>query len=89
MKVIYTRAAERMLAKLDVQVQQRIVSCMNDIEKLDNPRSEGGPLTGNRRGSWRYRVGQYRVICDIIDKEKTIIVVRLGHRSSVYREEAW
>lgn len=89
MKVVYTRAANRMLDKLDAQVRSRIVEYMNGIEALSNPRSEGKPLKGNRKGSWRYRIGNYRVICDIVDKEMIITVVKIGHRSDVYREETW
>ena len=54
------------------------------IAPLADPRSAGKPLSGPLGGYWRYRVGDYRVICSIDDDVVRIFVVRLGHRSEVY-----
>jgi len=53
---------------------------------MNNPRSKGKALSGNLKGLWRYRVGDYRVICQIIDNEVVILVVELGHRKEIYRK---
>ncbi|MDV0824807.1 type II toxin-antitoxin system RelE family toxin [Klebsiella quasipneumoniae] len=51
---------------------------------LEDPRDAGKALTGNLRTYWRYRVGDYRVICEIRDAELVIVAVEIGHRSEVY-----
>ena len=51
----------------------------------DNPRLQGKALTGKYSGLWRYRVGDYRLICNIEDNTVTILVLALGHRKDVYK----
>ena len=60
---------------------------LREIEGLDDPRSRGKALTGNLRGLWRYRVGDYRVICDILDDELVVLAIEIAHRSEVYRRQ--
>ena len=55
------------------------------IAGLDDPRSSGRALTGGLGGFWRYRVGGYRVICDIQNEVLRVLVVRIGDRRDVYR----
>lgn len=56
------------------------------LAALDNPRMTGKPLQGSRLGElWRYRVGDYRLICNIQDNRLVVLVVQIGHRSEVYR----
>ena len=55
------------------------------LQPLEDPRQIGKPLTGQLGDLWRYRVGNYRVIASIEDHEVRILVVRVGHRSRVYR----
>ena len=76
------------LKKLDRSAQGRIVRFLQDrIAGEHDPRDLGKPLTGDRVGLWRYRAGQYRVICQIQDDVLTVLVlvVRIGHRKDVYR----
>ncbi|MEA3291083.1 MAG: type II toxin-antitoxin system RelE/ParE family toxin [Pseudomonadota bacterium] len=83
----YATTAEKQLRKLNQQIARRIVDFMdNRIAALDDPRSIGKTLSGPLGDLWRYRVGDYRVICDINDDELTVIVVRVGHRRKVYLE---
>lgn len=79
--------AERVLEKLDRKVAQRIVRFMNDrIAPLDDPRRIGTALQGrDHAGLWRYRVGDYRVIARFFHDRIIVQVVRIGHRSDVYR----
>ena len=53
------------MKKLDKQVARRIISKLREVTMLDDPRSMGKALVGNMSGLWRYRVGDYRIICDI------------------------
>jgi mRNA interferase RelE/StbE len=78
--------AERELARLDRQVQVRILRFLRErVAPLDDPRDSGEALTGPLRPFWKYRVGHYRVIVDIQDEQLVVLVVRIGHRGSVYR----
>ena len=83
--VEYTTAVERALSRLDRQTARRIRDYMRErVAVLDNPRDIGKALTGRWSGYWRYRVGDYRVICDIQDEALRVLVVTVGHRSQVY-----
>ena len=80
----FTNKARKQFLKLDKPVQNRISKYMNEVASLENPRSRGRGLTGNLAGTWRYRVGDYRVFCKIMDDKLIIEVVKVGHRSDVY-----
>lgn len=83
--VDYTEAAQSQLRRLDPRTTRRIVAFMNErIAPSDNPRQHGHALHGRLRGYWRYRVGNYRVICDIQDEVLRVLVVRVGRRDQVY-----
>lgn len=76
---------QREMKKLDKQVAKRITAKLREISQLDDPRSMGKGLTGNLAGLWRYRVGDYRIICDIEDGVLLILVVDVAHRREVYK----
>jgi addiction module toxin, RelE/StbE family len=84
MKVIFSDEAEKQITKLDKPIQKRIFDYMADVAKLANPRDRGKMLVGNLLGYWRYRVGNYRLLCKIRDQELVIYVVEVGHRRDVY-----
>lgn len=73
------------MRKLDRPTAGRVLDELEEIAKLDDPRSRGKALTGNLAGLWRYRVGDYRVVCDIEDGVLVILVVDVAHRREVYR----
>ena len=54
-------------------------------QETEDPRQRGKGLTANLTGLWRYRVGDYRVICDIQDGELVVLVLQVAHRSQAYR----
>jgi mRNA interferase RelE/StbE len=82
----YLTSVKKKLRKLDRQVARRIVDFMdNRIADLENPRNVGLALSGQYEGLWRYRVGDYRILCDIRDDKLIVLVVAIGHRSEVYR----
>jgi mRNA interferase RelE/StbE len=75
------------LKKLDRPVQIRLVTFLRDrLAPLDDPRSIGEALSGVRLGSyWKYRVGDWRMVCDILDRRIVVRVLRIGNRREVYR----
>ena len=75
------------LKKLDRQVQQRLIGFLKlRVAALDNPRDIGEALAGGKLGAyWKYRVGDYRLICSIEDKIVTVLVLRVDHRKEVYK----
>jgi len=78
--------AEKELAKLDRPMQKRIVIFLRERVAGDSdPRSTGKPLRGEKAELWRYRVGDYRIVCRIEDAFLVVVVVRVGHRKDVYR----
>jgi len=81
-----TRTAEKQIKKLDRVAQALIVRFLRErLKPADDPRQWGKPLHGEKRGLWRYRVGDYRLICDIQDERITVLVLEVGHRTDVYR----
>jgi mRNA interferase RelE/StbE len=86
-KIDLSRDAERDLDGLDPQIARRILRFLYErIARQENPRSTGQALTGSTLGNfWRYRVGDYRIVCDIQDQRLIILVVEIGHRREFYR----
>ena len=75
----------RALRKMDKQAARRIRGELEEIAKLEDPRSRGKALVGNLAGLWRYRVGDYRIVCDIENNRLVILVVDVAHRREVYK----
>ena len=72
--------------KLD-RYTQKMIKCWVDkhLVGTENPRSHGKGLTSDKSGKWRYRIGDYRIICEINDNELIILALSVGHRSEVYK----
>lgn len=72
--------------KLDKNVQQMIYTWIKKhIYECLDPRSYGKPLENDLKGLWRYRIGDYRLIVQIIDKRAVIIMIKIGYRKEVYK----
>lgn len=83
--VKFLETAEKQFEKLDKSVCRSINRYIEErLETSQNPRRFGKPLAGNLKEFWRYRVGDYRIICNIQDTQLLILVVRVAHRSEVY-----
>lgn len=80
----FAATAEKELSKLDKSAAKRILKFLKERVATD-PRSSGKALRGDHAGLWRYRIGDYRVICEIRDQTVSVLVVRIGHRKEVYR----
>lgn len=77
--------AEKQLRKLDRSVQKRLLGWLSErIDGCKNPRHFGEPLRGKLAGLWRYRVGEYRIICEIQDEKLVVIALAVGHRRRRY-----
>ncbi len=87
-KIRFSEGAKKDLSRLDKPIAKRILSFFEDrLGRMADPRSVGECLKGERLGEfWRYRIGDWRAYCGIEDDIITIYVVRIGHRSQVYRE---
>lgn len=83
-KIEYTAKAVKSLSKLDKPLAKRIRAELDAIAGLDDPRLRGKALEGNLKGYWRYRIGDYRVVCEIKDSEMVIYAVKVAHRREVY-----
>lgn len=82
-----SESAERELGKLDASLAKRILKFLHQqVAKLDDPRSLGEALHSSRLGEfWKYRVGDYRLICKIEDDRLIVLVLRVGHCKGIYR----
>lgn len=86
-RIELTATAARQIGKLDKSEAKRITTFLRQrLATLTDPRSTGKALTGPQLGAfWRYRVGDYRIICDIQDAALCILVIEIGNRRDVYR----
>lgn len=84
-RVETTARFEREFKKLDRYTQKMIKAWIDKhLEGRENPRQYGKGLTVNRSGQWRYRIGDYRLICEISDGKLIILALAVGHRREVY-----
>ncbi len=80
-----TKRFDREFKKLDYYTKKLIKSwILNNLVNCTNPRQKGKCLKSNRSGQWRYRIGDYRIICLIDDFKLTILALSVGHRKCVY-----
>jgi mRNA interferase RelE/StbE len=81
----FTPNAQKQLDDLDKTVSRRILKFLYErVGQLENPRQIGERLQGTLSKFWKYRVGDYRIICSMEDEKLVVVVVRIGHRREVY-----
>jgi mRNA interferase RelE/StbE len=83
-KIVFSDTAEKNIATLDKPIKRRIINFL-ETKVAPDPNILRQPLHGNKRGLWKYRVGNYRIICNIKSRLLTVLIVDIGHRSEVYR----
>lgn len=84
-KVLTTDSFDKQFKKLDSSIQKIIKKWIDKhLVGCENPRLSGKGLTSNLSGYWRYRIGDYRLIAEILDNELIIIAISIAHRSDVY-----
>ena len=82
-----SESAIRQLGKLDLSAARMILKWLKkNVDGCENPRAHGKSLKGNLSQYWRYRVGDYRILCTIDDGRLVVQTIRIGHRSAVYDE---
>lgn len=85
-KLEFTKSSRRDFHKLAPHDRQKVIGYLRDrVLPADDPRRFGKPLTGDRRGYWRYGVGDLRVIVDVEHDKLVVLVIEIGHRREVYR----
>jgi mRNA interferase RelE/StbE len=86
MKIVYAKSLQKDIRKLDKASARHIKSWIaKNLEGIVDPRSKGKALTGNLKGLWRYRIGDYRLIAEIKDDEVVLYLLKLAHRKEVYK----
>jgi len=84
--VEYSSNARKFIKKLDQYTKALLKNWINkNLEGCTNPFQHGKPLTADKKGLWRYRVGDYRLICDVQQDKVIIIIVEIGHRRDIYK----
>jgi mRNA interferase RelE/StbE len=81
-RVEFTSAAARQVKKLPRRARDRMLDAIEDLR--DDPRPHGAKKLVGEQTAWRLRIGDYRVIYDVLDAELIVTVVRAGHRREVY-----
>jgi len=86
-RIEFAESAARQVRKLDPAIARRLLRYLRErVAPLEDPRSLGAALKGDELGQfWKYRVGDYRIIAEIVDRQIRIVVLRVGHRREVYR----
>jgi mRNA interferase RelE/StbE len=85
-KIEFDPAALKELKNLDKPIEQRILKFLHErVAKLDDPRQIGASLKGTLSGLWKYRIGDYRLICSLENDRLVVLVLRIGHRREVYK----
>lgn len=83
----FDKKAVKQLKGLDKSISEFIVRWLyKHIEGTNKPRGQGKALKGDKKGLWRYRVGSYRVISEIIDHELIVLAVEVGYRKEIYKK---
>lgn len=84
----FDKKAYKEFKKLDRPIQKRLVKWLDEhIEGSENPRQWGSPLEGEFKTLWRYRVGSFRLIVDIMDNEFVVLILKTGKRNDVYKSK--
>ena len=83
--VLYTQLAVKELKKLDGETRRFILTWIGkNLEGCEDPRQFGKGLSENRKGQWRYRLGDYRILAEINEDEIVILILTLRHRREIY-----
>lgn len=83
----FSKRAEKQLSKMDAGVRRVIISwLLKNVDDCSNPRVHGKGLVDNHSGEWRYRIGDYRVLCEIRDNELVVLTIEIGHRRETYKK---
>jgi mRNA interferase RelE/StbE len=86
-RVMYDKRADKQLEKMDGGIRRLILAYINNkLDGIEDPRALGKGLTGDRAGQWRYRVGDYRLLCEIKDSDLIIYLFKIANRRTAYTD---
>lgn len=86
-KLLFSKRAKNEISKLDNSTSKLLKGWVSKhLTDCENPRVYGKDLSGNMSGYWRYRIGDYRLICEIHDDELIVLAITFGHRFKVYND---
>ena len=82
---VFSERAKKQLKKIDRYTASLIIGWIEkNLQNCENPRIHGKALGGNKSGQWRYRIGDYRLLCEIQEKEIIILILEIGHKKNIY-----
>lgn len=85
-RLVITADVKKKIKKMDKHLGLMLARNMKSkLDGIEDPRSIGKALQGEYKGLWRYRIGSYRVICEIRDYELIVLAIDVGHRKDIYR----
>ena len=86
-KLKFEKNALKSLKKIDSNQRILLMAWIQkNLDQCENPRSLGKALSGKLNNYWSYRVGDYRIVVEIIDNELIIIIISIGHRRDIYKK---
>lgn len=86
-KLEFSKRADKQLGKMNPGVRRMLLAwLLKNIDGCADPRAHGKSLTGNKSGKWRYRIGDYRILCEIQDDALIVLAIEIGHRKDMYRK---
>lgn len=84
--VVFSKIALKQFKKMDNYTKLMLINWIEkNLINCEDPRIHGKALKGNLKNQWRYRVGDYRILCDIEDDKLIILVINIGHRREIYK----
>jgi mRNA interferase RelE/StbE len=85
-RIRFTEKAVKNLRKIDPSIAKMLLAWISkNLEGVDNPRKVGKALRHDKKGAWRYRVGDYRILAKIEDNILIILIIEVGHRKEIYK----
>ena len=81
--ILFTNRSRKQFSKLNKDIQKRIIHYL-ESRVCDQPHNFGKSLVGDKKGLWRYRIDDYRIICNINNNQLLVLVVDIGHRREIY-----
>lgn len=81
--IFFTERSRKQFSKLSEDVQKRIIYYLDNMVSI-HPTNYGKSLVGDKKGLWRYRVDDYRIICNINNNDLLVLVLDVGHRREIY-----
>lgn len=84
-RLVVSENVKKKIKKMDKQLGLMLAKDMKArLDKFEDPRRFGKALKGDNKGLWRYRIGSYRVICEIRDNELIVLAIDIGYRKNIY-----